>query len=130
MTLIDFANTLIPVQLQNPEWELATLSKLSDHSWAFLIGTGFILTGFFSIALQQVRLIEVRLLMLVRWGLLLLGVLYILSLPLVFINTNRLVSRIKADFSQQIQARQELINQAEANIDTIGSVQICARKGL
>ena len=112
---------LFPPQLQNPEWELTTLSRLSDHSWAFLIGTGFILTGFFSIALGRVRLIEVRLLMVIRWGLLLLGIIYILSLPLVFFNTNRLVSQVKTNFTQQIQAREQVINQVEANIGTISN---------
>ena len=121
MTLIDFANILIPVQLQNPEWELATLNALSDHSWAFLISTGFVITGFFSIALARVRMIEVRLLMVIRWGLLLLGISYFLSLALVFGNTNRLVSQIKTNFSQQIQAREQLLDQVDANINSIGN---------
>lgn len=119
MTLIDFINVLTPLQLQNPEWELVTLSKLSDHSWAFLIGTGFALTGFFSIALARVRLIEVLLLRVIRWGLLLLGGIYLVSLLLVINNTNRLVSQVKTNFLQQIQAKEEIINQVEANINTI-----------
>lgn len=121
MTLIDFANVIIPPQLQNPEWELTTLDRLSNHSWALLMGTGFILTGFFSSALGRVRLIEVRLLMVIRWGLLLLGIIYILSLPLVLFNTNRLITQIKTKFSQESQARVQLIDQVEANLGGINN---------
>jgi len=121
MTLIDFANVLIPLRLQNPEWELTTLDRLSNHSWAFLMGTGFILTGFFGSALGRVHLIEVRLLMVIRWGLLLLAILYLLSLPLVFTNTNRLITQIKTNISQESQARVQLIDQVEANLGGINN---------
>ncbi|MFM1842584.1 MAG: hypothetical protein RLZZ490_1320 [Cyanobacteriota bacterium] len=121
MTLVDFANAILPLRLQNPEWELTTLDRLSNHSWSLLMGTGFILTGFFGSALGRVHLIEVRILMIIRWGLLLLGILYILSLPLVFTNTNRLMNQIKTNISQESQARLQLIDQVDANIGGINN---------
>ena len=119
MTLVDFANILIPLRLQNPEWELTTIDALSNHSWALLISTGFIITGFFGINLRQVRIIELRLLMIIRWGLLSLAALYLLFLLLILTNTNRLIGQIKTNFSQQIEAREQLIGQVEQNLDAI-----------
>jgi hypothetical protein len=134
MTLIDFVNVILPMQLQNPEWELTTLDRLSSHSWSLLMGTGFILTGFFSRSLKRVRLIEVRLLMVIRWGLLLLGILYILALPLVATDTYRLRNQIKTNFGQEAQGRLQLIDQVEANLGGINNpnqlLQITQNLGL
>ncbi|QHU99112.1 HpsJ-like protein, cyanoexosortase A-associated [Synechocystis sp. CACIAM 05] len=119
MTLIDCAAVVFPPNFLNPEWELSTLSALSDQSWAFLIGIGFVLTGFFHGGLSQVRRIELRLIFAIRWFLLLWALLFLLALPLVLVNTNRIVGQIKTEFTRQTQASQELIGNVETNLDRV-----------
>jgi hypothetical protein len=118
MNLVDTIYIIIPAQLQNPQWELNTLTTLSNHSWSFLIGTGFVITSFFSDHISRVRLIEVYFLMAIRWGLLLLAFFYLLSLPLVLANTSRLISLIKTNVSQELQTRTQLTEQVQKNLDT------------
>ncbi len=73
MTILDFIYVVIPANFRNPEWELSVIGSLSDQSWALLIAIGFVLTGFFGNALGQVWLLEIRLLIIIRWAILVLS---------------------------------------------------------
>jgi hypothetical protein len=119
MTIIDCLSLLVPSNFRNPEWELSVISSLSDQSWAFLIGMGFILTSFFNDSPTQIRAAEIRLIYLIRWFLLIWGIALLLSILLVISNTNRISNQIKADFSRQAQSRQELIINVETNLNKI-----------
>lgn len=121
MTIFDFIYVMFPLNLKNPEWELSVIGSFSDQSWGLLIGIGFVLTGFFGNALGQVWLIEIRLLVLIRWGLLLLGIVYLLALPLVFSNTGRLVSQIETEFTQRVERQEQLISEVKANLSEISN---------
>ncbi|MBD2138982.1 hypothetical protein H6F32_15705 [Anabaena sp. FACHB-1237] len=91
MSFIDFAYVIFPLQLQNPEWEINTITALTNNFWAFLIGLGFIFSRYFSDHEYDTRLLEVVFLRVMRWIILLMGIVILLFAPLVMLNTDRIL---------------------------------------
>jgi len=113
MSLIDFASILFPLQLQNPEWELKTLSALINQSWAFLIGLGFIFTRYFKENQGEALYLEIIFLRFIRWFLLIAGIGLFLAVPLVFSDTQRLLSFVNGQVMQQEANNLKQISQIE-----------------
>lgn len=123
MSIIDISFILLPLQLQNPAWELATVGSLADNFWAMLIGFGFILTTFFDEDLSLVKSIEITIITILRWFLLIYGIVFILTIPLVFANTNRLADFTTQKITEQSQAKETLITNLEKNLNPISNPQ-------
>lgn len=109
----DFINTIFPLQQGNPIWELEVIDSIANQTWAFLIGIGFISTRYFKENQVDIRFFELFLLRAIRWLLFTMGIIYLLLMPLVWIDSNR-VSTI---FSQQIVEQQETKNAQIAQLE-------------
>ncbi len=120
LALIDFVNIFIPSHFTNPVWEFQTIGSLVDHAPVPLIGLIFVFVGEKNFREK----IEIRLLKFLSWAALVVGILFILLLPLGINNTLRINQQnhiqIVHQSSQQlsqIQQIQEILNQAKTDQD-------------
>ncbi len=116
MSFIDFIYTVVPLQLQNPEWELNTISALTEHSWVFLIGLGFIFARYFSDNQYDVRFLEIVYLRFIRWVILIMGIVFFIIIPLVFVDTQRIIKSVNDQITQQKNSGIEQITQIEKRL--------------
>jgi hypothetical protein len=100
-TLLDYLYILIPLQLTNPAWEFQTIGRLVEQVWAPLLGLMFV----FYRRRGYIRRLEVYFLRFLSWLTLLLGIIYLLMMPLGVNDTRRIHHNNLREINQQI-ARQ------------------------
>jgi hypothetical protein len=111
--IFDFVDTLIPLRLTNPSWEFQTFGALVEKVPVLFLAYAMIYLGrnFGRKRLEQF------LLTLITWLALILGVLYLLMLPIGIINTNRLLTLNHQQILQlDIQIAQ--VKKAQTNLKT------------
>lgn len=90
-SLVEFASFLFPIQLTDPSWELRAQGFLVEQVWGLLLG---IILVFYR-PMPEIRRAELQFLGFFSWLVLLLGVGYLLLIPLGIVNTQRL-NRLQA----------------------------------
>ncbi|WP_199924364.1 MULTISPECIES: HpsJ family protein [unclassified Anabaena] len=118
MSFIDFIYVLSEFQLQNFESELNSIRAFTEHSWIFLIGLGFIFTRYFSENQYDIRFPEIIFQKIIRWIILLMGVAFFLAIPLVFVNTGRLLKSVNNQIIEQQKSNIEQISQIEKSLNS------------
>lgn len=118
LSLVDYVHIVIPPQLTNPVWEFQTIGALVEHAAIPLLGLMFV----FYRHQGYIEKREKRLLVFLSRVSLLLGLLYLLMLPLgvgdtwrIYQNTN---AQITTQLTQQVQQFQQIkgqLNQATTN---------------
>ena len=108
VSLADFLHILFPLQLQNPDWELQTIGALVEQCWLFLIALALIFTRYFLDNQEPIREIDLIAIRWIRWIVLILAIFFLLSIPLVIVNTKRLSTFIQqqSDLAQSNQLAQ------------------------
>ena len=116
--LINYIYILTPLHFTDPVWELQTIGVLVDHIIAPLLGLMFV----FYRQQSYIKKLEKNILGLLSWVSLLVGVLYLLMLPLGVADTWRIyyandaqISALVSQQSQQFQPIKEKLNQATTN---------------
>ncbi|MDB9521604.1 HpsJ family protein [Dolichospermum circinale CS-1225] len=130
MSFIDFISVASQFQLQNFESELNSISAFTEHSWIFLIGLGFIFTRYFSENQYDIRFPEIIFQRIIRWVILLMGVAFFLAIPLVFVNTGRLLKSVNNQILEQQKGNLEQIAQIEKGLNyglTTAQIQLIGR---
>jgi len=117
-SFVDFIYIVFPLQLQNPEWELNSISALTDHSWAFLIGFGFIFARYFGENQDDIRFPEIVFLRFVRWVILIMAIAFFFVIPLVVSDTQRLLKFVNDKIIQQQNSNLAQISQLETRLAT------------
>jgi hypothetical protein len=118
MSFIDFISVASQFQLQNFESELNSISAFTEHSWIFLIGLGFIFIRYFSENQYDIRYPELIFQRIIRWVILLMGVAFFLAIPLVFVNTGRLLKSVNEQIVEQQKGNLEQIAQIEKGLNS------------
>ena len=111
--LFDFIDTLIPLRLTNPNWEFQTFGALVEKVPVLFLAYAMIYLGrnFGRKRLEQF------LLSLITWLALILGLIYLLMIPIGIINTNRLLTLNHQQLLQlDIQIAQ--VKKAQTNLKT------------
>jgi hypothetical protein len=111
--LFDFIDTLIPLRLTNPNWEFQTFGALVEKVPVLFLAYAMIYLGrnFGRKRLEQF------LLSLITWLALILGLIYLLMIPIGIINTNRLLTLNHQQLLQlDIQIAQ--VKKAQINLKT------------
>lgn len=116
MSFVDFASVLFPLQLQNPDWELKTISTFVEQIWAFLIGLGFILARYFKENQGDIRSVEIFFLKFIRWFMLIMAIALLLMIPLVLLDTHRLLVFLNAQISTQKDNALKQVSQLETSL--------------
>lgn len=118
LALFDYIDILIPLNLTNPVWEFQTIGALVEHAAIPLLGLMLI----FYRREGYLGGLEKKLLGFLSWVSLLVGLLYLLMLPLAVADTWRIYhankAEIAAQVSQQTQKFQQLkgqLNQAKTD---------------
>jgi hypothetical protein len=119
MSFIDFIYVASQFQLQNFESQLNSIRAFTEHSWVFLIGLGFIFTRYFSENQYDIRFPEIIFQKIIRWIILLMGVAFFLAIPLVFVNTGRLLKSVNDKIIQQQNSNLEQIAQVERSLSSV-----------
>jgi predicted house-cleaning noncanonical NTP pyrophosphatase (MazG superfamily) len=97
LAIIDIIDILFPLQLLNFNWELFVIPQLVERVAVPLIAIALIFYG----ETRVTSRIEVIVLKVLRWFSLLLGVFFILLLPLILVDTPRLQAQINTDISRK-----------------------------
>ncbi|MEB3146520.1 MAG: HpsJ family protein [Cylindrospermopsis raciborskii 1523720] len=118
-SLGDFIYPLFPLRLQNPTWELQTLGTLLEQTWGFLVGLALIFSRYLIDNQSDVRRIDILGLRFIRWIVLLIGIIFLLSNPLVVFNTMRLYTTINQQVQQRDAATLDQVRQAENQLSQI-----------
>ncbi|MEY2913582.1 MAG: hypothetical protein RLZZ184_2891 [Cyanobacteriota bacterium] len=130
MSFIDFISVAFNLQVQNFESELNSISAFTEHSWIFLIGLGLIFTRYFSENQYDIRYPEIIFQRIIRWVILLMGVAFFLAIPLVFVNTGRLLRSVNNQIVEQQNGNLEQIAQIEKGLNsglTTAQIQLIGR---
>ncbi|MDX1976318.1 MAG: HpsJ family protein, partial [Pseudanabaenaceae cyanobacterium bins.68] len=110
--LLNYVMTVIPPQFTNPVWELQIIRRLLDQAGVPLIGFGFV----FYRPLASMRRRGLYLLRVLSWLCLVLGLVFLLMLPLAIVNTGRVSLLSQDQTNQQVKVRAEQIDQVEKAI--------------
>lgn len=119
-SLIDYLAILLPLRLTDPGWEFQTIGRMVDQVWAPLLGLTFIFLY------NQTSIVSSRLLSILRllsWFSLMLGIFYLLLLPLGINNSLTLYRNINNQFTNQIGQQQQQLQQFNERLNTVKSPQ-------
>jgi hypothetical protein len=111
--LFDFVDTLIPLRLTNPNWEFQTFGALVEKVPVLFLAYAMIYLGrnFGRKRLEQF------LLSVITWLALILGLVYLLMIPISIINTNRLLT-LNHQQTLQLDIQIAQVKKAQTNLKT------------
>ena len=120
LALFDYLFILIPPQFTNALWEFQTIGQLTERSPVPLIGLVFI----FYRPEKAVDIGELRLLKVISWLCLFMGIFYLLMLPLGIRNTFRLDRINTLQLNNRIAQQQQQLQQRQDQLDQLSSEQL------
>lgn len=106
---LNYVMILIPPQFTNPIWELQIIRRLLDQAGVLLIGFAFV----FYRPLASMRPRSLYLLRALSWLCLILGIIFLLMLPLAIVNTGKVSLMGQNQTNQQVEVRSQQIDQVE-----------------
>ncbi|HAX80014.1 MAG TPA: hypothetical protein DCY88_30310 [Cyanobacteria bacterium UBA11372] len=116
LTLFDFISTLVPLRFQNPFWEFQTLGTLVERVPVPLLGLALVFFG--EADFREDEDWEIMLLKCLSWLCLLLGLLYLLLIPLGIHNTVRISIYNEQIINTQLDRRISQIEQRKEQLNT------------
>jgi hypothetical protein len=119
-SVVDYLAFLIPPQLTNPVWEFQTIGKMVDHVWSILLGLIFI---FLYAKGNIIKPRELTILKYLSWVSLVVGIFYILLLPLGINNSLTIYRNINNQFLTQQGQRQEQVQKTTERLEQTNSTQ-------
>ncbi|WP_353932502.1 HpsJ family protein [Okeanomitos corallinicola TIOX110] len=119
-SVIDYLAILIPPQLTNPSWEFQAISRMVDHVWSILLGLTFI---FLYSKGNIIKPREITILKSLSWIALLVGIFYLLMLPLGINNSLTLYRSLNNQFINQQGQQQEQLQQVNERLKATNSLQ-------
>lgn len=110
--LCDYLHIVIPPRLTDPVWEFQTIGALVEHVAIPLLGLLFVFYRYQG----YIREFERKLLGLLSWTALLLGLLYLFMVPLGVTDTWRLYQRNQAEISAQVLQQNQQFQQIKGQL--------------
>jgi hypothetical protein len=118
LSLLDYVTILLPPQLTNIAWEFQAIGQMVDHVWALLLGLVFVfLYGQNTI----INIRQMSILKLLSWMSLLIGIIYILLVPLGINNSLTLYKGINNQFTTQETQQQEQLQKINEKLNLTDS---------
>ena len=111
--LLDYSYILIPPRFTDPAWELQTIKTLVEHVTLTLLGLMLV----FYRPQGYIRKREKNLLGLLSWVSLLVGVLYLLMVPLGIVNAGRIYHANNAQIATQVSDQSQRLQQVKAKLN-------------
>lgn len=120
LTFLDFIHLTIPPQFTNPNWELETMGQLVERVAIPLLGYLFV----FYPTESEIPRLEFWLWRFLSWLALLLGIFYLLMIPLGFHNTLRVDQQNVATINNRISQQTQQVEQQKKLISELNSQQL------
>ncbi len=118
-TIVNCLLSIFPMQSGDPAWELATISTILEQIWGLLVGLGFVFISFYDGDDRGVELNQVAFLRVARWLSFLLALGFIFAVPLIVVDSHKLMADSSSKL-QEIQAnRIDKIHQLEQKVDKV-----------
>ena len=118
-SLMDYVEIFVPTHFLDPVWEFQIMGQLVEHIWAPLIGLTFVF-----IQQQYISRFELQVLSFLSWLSLILGLLYLLMLPLgindiisIYNSTNAQITHQAVQQKEEFSKLTQLLNKAQTNIE-------------
>jgi len=119
-SLFDYLAILLPPKLTDPNWEFQAISQMVDHVWSILLGFAFIFL-FNQSSIVNVK--QIGILKLLSLLSLVIGIFYLLMLPLGINNSLTIYRTMNNQFATQQSQQQEQIQQITEKLKTVTSPQ-------
>jgi hypothetical protein len=110
---MDYLMILLPPQFTNPIWEFQTIKRLIEQAGVPLIGFAFV----FYRPLASIRPRSLYLLRFLSWLCLIIGITYLLMVPLAIVNTGRISLIGQNETNSQVKARTTQIEEIEKALE-------------
>lgn len=117
LSCFDVLNILIPPRFMNPEWEIQAITELVERVAVPLIGLAFV---FYQDVALRVK-VELVLLKGFSWAALIVGVAYLLLLPLLVVNSFRLDAVLVGQNSILADQRMTQVDQVQQRLSQASS---------
>lgn len=111
--LFDYIYILIPLRFTNPTWEFQAIGAFVEHAAIPLLG----MAAIFYRQQGYIRELEKKFLGCLSWVCLLLGLLYLLMIPLGIVNTWRISQANQFETSIQLSAQTQHVEQLKTQLD-------------
>ena len=118
-SLMDYVEIIVPTHFIDPVWEFQTMGQLVEHIWAPLLGLTFVF-----IQQQYISRFELQVLSFLSWLSFILGLLYLLMLPLgindsitIYNGTSAQITHQAVQQKEQFSKLKQLVNKAQTNIE-------------
>jgi hypothetical protein len=117
-SLVNYLAILLPPQLTNPNWEFEAIGRMVDNVWSILLGFTFIFLFTQSSIINGKQIATLKFL---SWIALVIGIFYLLMLPLGINNSLTLYRNITNEFATQEARQKEQIQQITQRLQTVTS---------
>jgi hypothetical protein len=118
-TLFDLADTLTPLKFMDPNWEFQTIGALVEKVVVPLMGFVLIFTG----AMTERNRWETKILVILSWLALVVGLIYCLMMPLGIVNTIRINEINKTQVTTQLDKQTAQIKEVQTQLAGISNEQ-------
>ncbi len=129
ISLGDYLYIIYPLDLQNPAWELQTLNSLVRQSWTFLLSIGLIFSRYLTDNKNDASAFDLFLLRVIRWVVLTMAIMFFFTIPLIIVDTHRLVSYNTKQIDQKEQNQLKQIPAVKAKLNQTSDVRQMALLG-
>lgn len=113
LALGDLIYILVPPQFMNPIWEFQTIGTLVERVPVPLLGLLLVFTGSSKFRKKW----EVVILKFLAWTSLIIGILFLLLIPLLIVNGSRLNNQIDQQINSQLSQQLAKLQQLEKQVD-------------
>lgn len=120
LTVVDYSFYLLNVQMTEPYSQFEIMGNLVERIWSPLFGCLLI----FYPRETKIKKREKTFLSIISWLILLLGIFYVLMVPLIFFDSNRINNDLQQKFDQQLTQQQVQLKQFEIQIKNTPDQQL------
>jgi hypothetical protein len=114
LSLIDYIVILYPLRLTDPTWEFNAIKQLVDHVWSPILGLAFVFfPGQTSLSRNSLRILSF-----LSWVAGILGLFYLLLLPLAINDGRTIYNNTINEITNQAATQTQQLNQLNQQINT------------
>jgi arsenate reductase-like glutaredoxin family protein len=120
LIFLDYIELFIPPKFFNPVWEFETIGKMVETAWAPLLG--FVLI-FYRRNNEIIKIGQLKILLLFSRLALVLGVIYLITVPLLISDSLRIQQSDRTQFNRQIELQNQQAEQIKDRLNQINETQ-------
>lgn len=123
LTVLDYGFVLVNLKLTDPYSEFEAMGGFVEKIWSPLLGCLLL----FYPRNKKIKKREKTFLSIISWAVLLLGIVYILIVPLLFFDGNRINNDLQTKFDEQVRQSNIQLQQFEKRLNEVPDEQLLAQ---